>query len=221
MLLSPGVVPLGLIFGATAAAAGFSSASAALFSLLVLAGATQFAAVALLETGAGLLAVTGLIIIMNARYLLLSAAALDIARRSQMSRAGRILLALGVVEESYALQAAWARQGRVATAGLLAIPATLVILWTASTWIGADLGARFPPLEAWGLDYALPGIFIGLLGIFAESRARLAAGLASLFGGGALALLGQTTLAILVIPPLVAIGFAHGIRSKSTQEAAQ
>lgn len=229
MTLAPGIVPLGLLFGAAAVGVGFSPLAATALSALVFAGGAQFATVALLATGAGLAAVTGLVLVINSRYLLLSTATLDLARASAAPRWARVLLALGVVDESFALQAAWAKERAVAAgradgaevpgvpdrpasaalplAGLLAVPATLWLLWCGATLVGAFAGELLPDLAPWGLDYALPGIFVGLLGIFADTRARLVAGLAAVAAAGALAFAGLTTAAVLVVPPLVAFGW--------------
>ena len=211
LTLAPGIAPLGALFGAAAAAAGFPPAAAVALSAFVFAGGAQFAAVGLVASGGGALAATVLVAIVNSRYFLLSAATLDLARPSRPSVAARIALALGVVDESYALQAAWGKRGGAAVvplAGLLAIPLTLWLIWVASTLAGALLGARMPDVAPLGLDYALPGIFVGLLGIFADTRERLAAGLAALAVAGALALAGYGIVAVLVVPPVFA--FALG-----------
>lgn len=208
LTLAPGVVPLGAVFGATAVAAGFSPLAAVALSALVFAGGAQFAAVALAATGAGALAAVALVAIVNSRYFLLSAATLDLARRAGAPWWGRVLLALGVVDESYALQAAWAKKATVSLAGLLAVPATLWVVWVASTTLGALAGERVPDLAPLGLDYALPGIFVGLLGIFADSPSRLRAGIAAAAAGGLLALAGFGTVAVLLVPP--ALAFALG-----------
>lgn len=207
--LAPGIAPLGLVFGAFAQAAGFSVPAAAALSALIFAGGAQFAAVALVASGGALLSAVALVALVNSRYFLLSAAALDLGRISGARPWQRILLALGVVDESYALQAAWAKQRVVATAGLLAIPATLWVIWVASTITGALVGETLPELEPLGLDYALPGIFVGLLGIFADTRERLLAGLGALALGGGLALAGLSTVAVLVVPPLMAFGLGR------------
>lgn len=203
LTLAPGIAPLGLLFGAAATAAGLGVLPAALLSAFVFAGGAQFASVGLFATGAGALATTLLVALINSRYFLLSAAALELGRRAGATRPQRVGLALGVVDESYALQAAWARERAVPAAGLLAIPLTLWLLWLASTLVGAIVGARLPDLEPFGLDYALPGIFVGLLGIFADTRERLLAGLAALALAGALAWFGLGTAAVLVVPPLL------------------
>lgn len=206
--IASGLAPMGLLFGAAAASAGFTPLAAVVLSGLVFAGGAQFAAVGMAATGASVLAIVLLVLVVNSRYFLLSAATLDLAGPSGPTRAQRVLLALGVVDESFALQAAWARGRAVAVAGLLAVPATLWCVWVAATFAGAYVGGFIPELEPWGLDYLLPGIFVGLLGIFADSRPRLVAGLAALVLAGVLALAGQGTLAVLLVPPVLA--FALG-----------
>lgn len=208
MALAPGILPLAVVFGAAATSAGVGAPAAVLLSALVFAGGAQFAAIALFGQAAAIASIVALVAIVNSRYFLLSAAALDLARRSGATRTQRVLVALGVVDESYALQASWAKAALPSAIGLLAVPATLWVLWVGGTLAGALLGERLPELAPWGLDYALPGIFVGLLGIFADSRERLLAGLAALALGGALALVGFGTAAVLLVPPILA--FALG-----------
>lgn len=209
LTLATGLVPLGVLFGAAAVAAGFSPLAAVVVSALVFAGGAQFAAVGLVAAGAGVLAVVGLVAVVNSRYFLLSAATLALARPVTRTSWQRLLLAAGVVDESFALQAAWARGRVVAFGGLLAVSATLWIIWIAATLVGAYAGGLLPDLEPWGLDYVLPGIFVGLLGIFADTRPRLMAGLAAVALAGILALAGFGTVAVLVVPPLLAFGLGR------------
>jgi len=208
LTLAPGLVPLGLLFGAAAVNAGFSVGAAVAISALVFAGGAQFATVGLVTTSAALLSIVGSVFLINARYFLLSAATVDMGRKAGARGWQRVLLALGTVDESYALQAAWTAQERVSPFGLLVVPLALWTLWVGSTVVGALVGSRLPDLAPYGLDYALPGIFVGLLGIFADSRERLFAGLVALALGGAAALAGYGSWAVLVVPPLLA--FAWG-----------
>lgn len=210
LTLAPGIVPLAIVFGASAASAGLPLLAAALLSALVFAGGAQLAAVGLVGTGATALAVIALVAVVNSRYFLLSAAALDLARQAGASAPQRWLVALGVADETYALQAAW--KARTA-AGMLAVSGTLWLLWVAGTIVGALLGARLPDLAPFGLDYALPGIFVGLLGIFADTRERLLAGLGALALGGGLALAGYGTAAVLLVPPLLAFALGRWARA--------
>jgi predicted branched-subunit amino acid permease len=125
----------------------------------------------------------------------------------------RIALALGVVDESYALQAAWVKDASASAVGLLVVPATLWILWIGGTLVGALLGARLPDLAPLGLDYALPGIFVGLFGIFADTRERLLAGLAAVAIGIAAALLGYGSWAVLLVPASMAFALGRWRRA--------
>lgn len=212
LTLAPGIVPLGMLFGAAAAAAGLSPWAAAALSALVFAGTAQFAAVGLVATGAAFASAIALVALVNSRYLLLSAATLDMGRKASARPWQRILLALGVVDETYALQAAWARQGAVTTGGLLFVSLAFWLMWVGGTLAGAMLGARLPDLAPYGLDYALPGITVGLLGIFADTRERLLAGLAALAVAGGLALAGLGTLAVLLVPPAFAFSLGRWAR---------
>jgi len=208
LTLAPGIIPLGILFGATASTLGLSAFAAVALSGLVFAGAAQFAALGLVAKGASWIAATLLVLVINSRYFLLSAAALDLGRRNRASRATRVLIALGVVDESYALQAAWAKGGPVPPVGFVFVSATLWILWVGSTLAGAFVGNRLPDLSLWGLDYALPGIAVGLLGIFADTRARLLAGVGALGAAAALTFAGLGVVAAVVVPP--AFAFALG-----------
>lgn len=223
LVLAPGIAPLAVVFGAAATTAGFSPLAATLISAFVFAGGAQFAAVGLVGIGGSVLAAIGLVAVVNSRYFLLSAATLELGRERRASKRQRVGMALGVVDESYALQAAWVKEGEqvfpppvppiAPLAGLLAIPLTLWIIWVLGTLIGALLGSRLPPLAPIGLDYALPGIFVGLFGIFADTRERLYAGLAAIAVAGALAWVGLTTVAVLLVPPVLAFGLGRWARA--------
>lgn len=208
LTLAPGIVPVGMLFGATAVGAGLSPFAATVMSALVFAGAAQFASVGILAAS-GALSAVALVAIVNARYFLLSAATLDMGRRARARWWERILLALGVVDETYALQAAWTKSAAASALGLIVLSATFWAMWVGGTLAGALLGERLPDLAPLGLDYALPGIAVGLLGIFADTRERLIAGLGALAFAGALAWYGYGTLAILVIPPTLALALGR------------
>src|SRR5688572_32834836 len=101
-VLAPGLVPLGMLFGASAVDAGWSVAQATVASAVVFAGAAQFAALAADREGASALAAVAIVLVVNSRYLLLTTAALELARPHAPRRGARMALALLVVDESYA-----------------------------------------------------------------------------------------------------------------------
>lgn len=223
-VLLPGVIPLSTIYGIAAGAAGFTWAQAAIMSIFGFAGTAQFAAITVFSSGAGLLAVAGVVFVINSRYLLMTTATLELARPSQPSRWQRIVLSLFVVDESYALQSKWAEDGKPTTSDLLGIGGVLMVVWTAGTIIGVVAGSILPPLETWGLDYALPGLFIGLLGIFAKDREHATVGVACVALGGGLALAGFGTFAAVIVPPVVALAWgnwrSHRVATRDSQPEA-
>jgi predicted branched-subunit amino acid permease len=117
----------------------------------------------------------------------------------------RILLSLLVVDESYALQSEWARKGGATVAGLIAVSGFLWVFWMAATLAGALVGERLPSLEPFGLVYALPGLFIGLFGIFADTRPKLAVGMLAVALASVASLAGFGIYSVVVIPPALAL----------------
>lgn len=209
--LAPGLVPLGMLFGAVAVDAGFHITAVLLMSLFYLAGTAQFAAVGLHGTGAGVWTIIALVAVINSRYFLMSLAARDLAvsANARPSRSIRRALAFFAVEETYALQSAWKRQRAVPPHALVLVAAATASMWIAATLAGALVGQRIPDLAVLGLDYALPGLFVGLVGVFAENGTKWAVAAACAAIAGLLALAGLGTLAALALPPLVAMGLGR------------
>lgn len=220
LVLAPGIVPLGMLFGASAVAGGFDLAQAAATSGLVFAGAAQFAALAARSEGASLAAAIVLVLVINSRYLLLTTAALELARPQAPRRPMRVLLSLLVVDESYALQSEWARKGQPTVAGLAAVGGFLWLLWMAATVVGALLGSQLPSLEPFGLDYALPGLFVGLFGLFADTRPKLAVGMLAVALAAAASLAGFGVYSVVVLPPALALAAGRWLPRQGSREAA-
>lgn len=212
LALAPGLVPLGMLFGATAVAEGWTVGQAAAASATVFAGAAQFAALAVDAGDASVAAAVALVLVINSRYVLLATATLELARPQRPGPAARVLLALLVVDESYALQSEWARRGGAKVAGLAAIGACLWLAWLASTVAGALLGGGLPSLEPYGLDYALAGLFVGLFGLFADTRPKLAVGLLCVGLAAVASLLGAGLATVVVVPPVVAFAAGRWLR---------
>ncbi|MGB0652629.1 MAG: AzlC family ABC transporter permease [Thermoplasmatota archaeon] len=219
LVLAPGVIPLSMVFGVAAAAAGFTAAQVVVMSVFGFAGTAQFAAVGLASGGAGALAVAGIVFVINSRYLLMTTAMLQMAGQAQARPWQRWLLSLLVVDESFALQTDWTerQEGRARAGQLLAIGGTLMVIWTAGSLAGAAVGARLPDLARFGLDYALPGLFVGLLGIFAKDREHAVVGVAALAVAALATLAGFGLWAAILFPPVLALGWGH-LRRRQEEE---
>ena len=164
----PGVIPLGIIYGATAQGAGLSAVLAAAMSVIVFSGSAQLAATQLLATGAPGMVIVLTTLIMNLRHLLYSAsmAAYGECRRARW----RWLVAYLLTDEAYAM--AIGRYRHAAGASLpwyfLGVGSAVWGGWQSGTLLGTLLGSRVPPY--WELEFTLPLTFMAILAPALRSR---------------------------------------------------
>ncbi|HLQ85798.1 MAG TPA: AzlC family ABC transporter permease [Salinisphaeraceae bacterium] len=181
-----GVVPYALIAGVIAIQVGLTPVQASGMSLLLFAGASQFAAMQLINNGAPALVILVTVLFVNLRMAMYSASiAPHFATTRQTTRA---LISYLLTDQAYMFslygfeQLAPARS-RVAYYLGLALPIWLV--WQLGTMTGAVLGTELP--AGWALDFTLPLIFLALLVPSIRDRATLAAAIV----GGCVAVAAQ------------------------------
>lgn len=186
-----GIVPFGLVAGAAAVNAGLTLLDAVGLSVVVFAGASQLAAIGLFGDGAPLALVVVTVLVINLRLVMYSASIapelLDEPRR------WRALSAYLLTDQAYALSVTRYSgsdpdSGSVVDAGgrlqyYLAVAGALWVVWQAGSIVGIVVGARVPP--AWGLEFAVPLVFLSLLVPATTSWPKLAA--AAVGGGVAVA----------------------------------
>lgn len=178
-----GYAPIGLAFGVLAQKAGLAPWQVGLMSVLVFAGSSQFIAVAMLQAGAGVAAIVATTFVVNLRHALMSS-----SLAVPLSGAGRRFLALfayGVTDESFALNSSLFREGAWDRYRALVLNHAANLTWLAATVAGSFAG-QFIPAGAFGIDYALIGMFLCLL-VF-QLRSRMHTATAVLAGGFALIL---------------------------------
>lgn len=172
-----GYVPLGAAFGLMAVAAGFSVLQATACSALVIAGAGQYLAIRMIPGGdlAATLLATGVV---NLRYLLFSATMAPYL--AGVPRWHQGLLAFTLTDETFAINAADAREGRADRFSMLGVGVVSWVGWTLGTLVGALAGSAIGDPNAWGVSFALPAMFTALLvGQLTGRREFIAAGLAA------------------------------------------
>ncbi|MSN25321.1 MAG: branched-chain amino acid ABC transporter permease [Geobacter sp.] len=155
-----GFVPIGLSLGVLAQKGGLIPWQIAVMSVLVFAGSSQFIAVAMIGGGASIPAIVATTFVVNLRHLLMSSA---LAVHFQgVSRRFLVLFAYGVTDESFAANMARFTSGEWDRRSALTLNQLTNAIWIISTVAGAYLG-QFIPAGAFGIDYALTGMFICLL----------------------------------------------------------
>ncbi len=176
--ITVGIVPFGMVTGIAGVSVGLDAVEVTLMSALVFAGAAQLVALQLMGAGASVLLVWLATLVVNLRYLMYSSA---LARPLQaLSARMRLLAAFLMVDQNFALALTqYAGLGpRLTPWFYLGIGVLLWLVWVASTYFGALLGAWLP--ADWSLDFAVPLSFLVLLVPAIQSRPSL---FAALVGG--------------------------------------
>jgi 4-azaleucine resistance transporter AzlC len=161
-----GYIPIGFALGVMAKQAGFSPLDIGLMSLLVFAGSAQFIAVAMIAAGTTPTALILTTFIVNLRHFLMSSAlAVHLRGRSRKFLA---LFAYGITDESFAINMSRFRKDW-SPGQALALNQIANAVWILSTIIGALAGSLIPA-GAFGVDFALPAMFIALLVMQLQTR---------------------------------------------------
>ena len=188
----------GLVYGLTAAKAGFSPIEASAMSLFVFAGAAQFVAIGYVAGGLTWLAIVGLTGLLNARHVLYSAALAPYL--IDKPRWMRALMAHVLTDEAFALAIAHFRRigrGDVAGYWIGAIVSTW-IPWNAATIVGATIGGSIPEPARFGLDVIFPAAMGGLAVGLITGRRELVAAIAGALLGVAIGLAWDPAAGIIV-----------------------
>jgi 4-azaleucine resistance transporter AzlC len=197
----------GIVYGLAARGAGFSLGDALAMSLLVLGGASQFAAVGLVATGVPWGAIVLLTAFLNARHLLYSAALAPWLRRERPIQ--RAAMAHVLTDETFALALAHFR--RIGSSDRVAywIAAAFVCLpWIAATVVGHLGGERIPEPRRLGLDVVFPAAMAGLAVVLVTGRRELLAAVAGAGLAVAAGLLWGPALGVVLaglLAPLIAL----------------
>ena len=157
-----GVIPFGITCGIMALTAGLTSGEALLMSMCVFAGASQFIAITMLgagNNGWGLIVVTTLLV--NLRHLLMGASLAPYIIRLPIYL--QALLSFGMVDETYAITIDRIHKDGYSVSYQLGANMMFYSAWIVSTAVGVLLSGYISDPLAWGLDFAMPAIFISIL----------------------------------------------------------
>lgn len=174
------VGPFGLLFGVVATEVGLDVVQTMAMTILVIAGASQFAAVQLIAENAPILVIimTGLAV--NMRMAMYSASiALHIGKAATWKR---ILIAYFLVDQSYAVSILKYENSPELniTEKLRYFFGTMTPIapvWYGCTYIGIIAGAEIP--QQYALDFAIPITFLALVGPSLRSLPHLTAAIVS------------------------------------------
>jgi 4-azaleucine resistance transporter AzlC len=166
-----GVVPFGLVAGAAVRQAGFGLAEAMGMSIVVFAGASQIAATTIFGAGAPLWVALGTALIINARMFIYSVSIAPLL--AEAPSWARPFLGYMLVDQNYASTMTDGRHRDDVNVVWYYVGGgvALWVVWQISSVAGALLGPFIP--ASWGLDFAVPLVFLAMLAPAMKDRTAL------------------------------------------------
>jgi 4-azaleucine resistance transporter AzlC len=159
VLVCMAVGVVGLSFGAIAVGSGFPLWVPMLMSVVVFAGASQFAFLAILAAGGGIVAAVAAGLLANARHILFGFSLGDVLGRSL---AARLIGSHLMIDESVAFTLAESSPER-RRAVYWACGTGLFVFWNLGVLAGAAGGGFIADTDAFGLDAAFPAVLLALI----------------------------------------------------------
>ncbi|MHB9002646.1 MAG: AzlC family ABC transporter permease [Coriobacteriia bacterium] len=211
-----GIVPFGLVSGALVIQAGFGLAEAMGMSLLVNAGASQIVATQLFLDGAPIWIALATALVVNVRMFIYSVSIAPVLEGA--SARLRPLLGHMLVDQNYAATMTLGRFREDVDIIPYYMGAWFALAgtWQLSNVAGALVGPFIP--ASWGLDFAVPLVFLALLAPTLKSRTAI--GVAVVTGLAAATLVPVLPMQTGLVVAIVA-GMVFGTwRDSRTQEVA-
>lgn len=171
-----GAIPFGLIFGALASASGLSFAAGMGMSTFVFAGSAQFIAVGLVAAGTGWPLIVLTTFVVNLRHALYSATLAP--HVVHLPQRWQIPLAFGLTDETFAVAVKRYNEGDDSPHKRWYYLGSMVFMysnWQLCTFLGLTVGQLIPNAAAWGLDFAMPVTFIGMVIPYLTTRPMVVA----------------------------------------------
>ena len=166
----------GVTFGVLAVSAGLTALQAQAMSLFVFTGASQFAAVGVIDSGGTPAAALGSALLLAARNGMYG---LALSTTVKGGRLRRLLAAQLVIDESAAMASAQPDPAQAERAFFLT-GLSVFFFWNLGTLLGAVGGNAIGDPETYGLDAAFPAGFVALMAPHLRKRPGL---IAAVVGG--------------------------------------
>jgi 4-azaleucine resistance transporter AzlC len=168
--------PFALLFGVVATEAGLDLLHVMSFSVLVIAGASQFAAVTLMAENAPTVIVLVTSLAVNLRMMMYSASLVPYIGTAPLWQRG--LVSYLLVDQGYSVSMLeYEKRPKMTVperfAFFLGSMTAITPVWYTCTFLGAKLGSGIPPELA--LDFALPITFLAMVAPMLRTTAHLAA----------------------------------------------
>ncbi|GAV11692.1 AzlC family ABC transporter permease [Paenibacillus sp. NAIST15-1] len=167
-----GYLSIGLAAGVIQKTAGLSIAEIALMSMILYAGSAQFIAAGMIAASSSIPAIIITIFFVNLRHILLSAALAPYFRHLTPLR--NMLVGSLLTDETFGVAITEAaKRKRISEKWMHGLNITAYVNWLAANLAGAFLAQWISNPEKFGLAFALPAMFIGILVLSMVGRNRI------------------------------------------------
>lgn len=168
-----GYIPIGIAFGVLASSIGISPLGVLFISLVLFAGSAQFILVTMLASFASGISIVFTIFIVNFRHFLMSSAYSKYFKNDQLGVLA--FLSFFITDESFAIgiNKAKYKNEEFNKSYLFGVELSGYFTWAIVTTLGAFAGNLIKDFSAFGLDFALPAMFIGLLALLIKNKKDL------------------------------------------------
>lgn len=164
------VVAFGAAFGLAAVQTGLAPLEATLMSVIVFAGASQFAAVGMWGHEIALLPLVAVVFAINSRHLLMGASLYPMLREMPPARRYGVLLLL--TDANWAVAAQDYQNGRRNLEVIVGGGLALWLAWVAGTLLGVYFGGLLSEPQSLGLDMVL-GCFLLAMALGGKKSGRV------------------------------------------------
>jgi 4-azaleucine resistance transporter AzlC len=164
-----GYLSIGFATGVVGKTAGMSVMEVLLLSTFLYAGSAQFIVAGMIAAGSAIGPIIVTILFVNLRHLLLSAALVPYFR--QYSSWRNTLIGAELTDETFGVAASRLTENQKhSDRWMFGLNVTAHVNWIAANLVGAIMGSWIADPRQYGLDYALPAMFVGLLVMQIGSR---------------------------------------------------
>jgi len=167
-----GYLSIGFAAGVVEKTAGLSIMEVVLISLILYAGSAQFIAAGMIAVNSSATAIIITVFFVNLRHILLSAALSPYFRH--LSPLKNMLLGSLLTDETFGVAINKAAEKKaISERWMHGLNLTAWLNWAVANMAGAYFGNWISNPEKYGLDFALPAMFIGLLVLSMISRKKI------------------------------------------------
>jgi len=157
-----GYLSIGFACGVVSRSCGMTIIETVAMSTFIYAGSSQFIAASMVLSSASIMQTVLTIFLINLRHLLMSAAIAPYFKNNSLKK--NFTIGVLMTDETFALASSHGNdKDSINYKWMMGVNITAYLNWIAATFVGACFSSLIYDYKKFGLDFALPAMFIGLL----------------------------------------------------------